>query len=665
VCGIFGAVIQKSSSHIPRETLSAVVKDLFLESERRGKEASGSILIGKDTITTYKIPKPAPALWTDNSTIFDEILTGTYPLVFVGHTRLATNGDLNDNRNNQPVGIASTFGVHNGIIVNDVELWSRHNDLRRTLEIDTEIIIALFEKYIQRMTPREALATIYSEIKGTASIAVSNTHYDELFLATNTGSLYLYEYKDRGVVLFASELRILKKVCSRHFGKEGVFQKLSPQSYASIHLDTGSLSIATLGGSGTHENVRRATPRVHTDSSSYTTYTRPTPLAHESLLRDSERLFMERREEIKKLRRCTRCILPETFPLISYNADGVCNYCTFYQPIRHATPHDLVEKIRTRTQGNAKNTQSGADLIMGFSGGRDSCYGLHYLTEELGLRPIAYTYDWGVITDLGRRNQSRFCAQLGVEHIIVSADIRKKRSYIRKNIEAWAHNPDLGLIPLFMAGDKQYFHYLNELSRDLGIQSLLLCENPLERTHFKQGFAGITHKDNTIPPYASSLENKLQMALYYGKQFAKNPRYLNASIIDTLHAYISYYFIPHEYLYLFDYLSWNENEVNKILIEKYDWELAPDTESTWRIGDGTAPFYNYIYYLVAGFTENDTLRSNQIREGHLTRDEALTLAERDNAPRWESLFWYFDTIGIRGDQILKVIHAMKPLWHHQ
>ena len=27
-------------------------------------------------------------------------------------------------------------------------------------------------------------------------------------------------------------------------------------------------------------------------------------------------------------------------------------------------------------------------------------------------------------------------------------------------------------------------------------------------------------------------------------------------------------------------------------------ELAPDTRTTWRIGDGTAAFYNYIYYTV-------------------------------------------------------------------
>jgi glucosamine--fructose-6-phosphate aminotransferase (isomerizing) len=43
-----------------------------------------------------------------------------------------------------------------------------------------------------------------------------------------------------------------------------------------------------------------------------------------------------------------------------------------------------------------------------------------------------------------------FAGQLGVENILVSADIKKKRDNIRKNVEAWLKQPALGMIPLFM-----------------------------------------------------------------------------------------------------------------------------------------------------------------------------------------------------------------------
>lgn len=89
-----------------------------------------------------------------------------------------------------------------------------------------------------------------------------------------------------------------------------------------------------------------------------------------------------------------------------------------------------------------------------------------------------------------------------------------------------------------------------------------------------------------------------------------------------------------------------------------DSELVPDTSATWRIGDGTASFYNYIYYTSAGFTENDTFVSNMIREGMITREKALEIARRQNIPLYESIKWYCDIIGIDFECTLKTINSM-------
>ena len=43
------------------------------------------------------------------------------------------------------------------------------------------------------------------------------------------------------------------------------------------------------------------------------------------------------------------------------------------------------------------------------------------------MDPVAYTYDWGLTTDISRMNASKVCGKLGVEHIIRSTDIQKKR----------------------------------------------------------------------------------------------------------------------------------------------------------------------------------------------------------------------------------------------
>ncbi len=139
-------------------------------------------------------------------------------------------------------------------------------------------------------------------------------------------------------------------------------------------------------------------------------------------------LLENNEEQIDKLKRCNKCLLPETFPFIEFDQHGVCNYCNNYTLKNQPKPIDdlktLVEPYRRK--------DNKPDCIVPFSGGRDSTYSLHIVKEILGLNPIAYTYDWGMVTDLARRNIARVCGKLGVENIIVSADIRWKRENIRK-----------------------------------------------------------------------------------------------------------------------------------------------------------------------------------------------------------------------------------------
>ena len=147
------------------------------------------------------------------------------------------------------------------------------------------------------------------------------------------------------------------------------------------------------------------------------------------------------------------------------------------------------------------------------------------------------------------------------------------------------------------------------------------------------------------------------------RQFTGNPSLFNSSMIDTLGAYWSYYFEPRNNIcFTFDYLPWDETQVESCLVEEYGWEVCERTGTTWRRGDGTAPFYNYIYYTVAGFTEFDTFRSNQIREGVITREFALAKVNRENQPNPEGLEWYFNRIDVDADLAIQKINEMPKLY---
>jgi len=164
--------------------------------------------------------------------------------------------------------------------------------------------------------------------------------------------------------------------------------------------------------------------------------------------------------------------------------------------------------------------------------------------------------------------------------------------------------------------------------------------------------------------YSLSMQQNLSLFYYIISNMIQSPEYINDSLIDNFKGHWSRLKHPREDFYnFFDFYEWDEEEINSTIISEYNWETAIDTSSTWRIGDGTASFYNYIYFTVAGFSEIDTFRSNQIREGMINRDEALALALDENRPRYENLKWYLEIIGIDFPSAIKRINEIPKLYN--
>ena len=121
----------------------------------------------------------------------------------------------------------------------------------------------------------------------------------------------------------------------------------------------------------------------------------------------------------RKLKRCTRCVLPETFPGITFDADGVCNYCRRYRGDAHLEKQkarlrrkfdDILAQVRGRGE---------YDCLMSWSGGKDSTYTLAVLKERFGLRVLAFTFDNGFVSPRTFENMRVVSDNLGVDHIIV------------------------------------------------------------------------------------------------------------------------------------------------------------------------------------------------------------------------------------------------------
>ena len=117
-------------------------------------------------------------------------------------------------------------------------------------------------------------------------------------------------------------------------------------------------------------------------------------------------------EYFTNMRRCTKCILPETFPGIEFNENGVCNYCLNYEPVKV-----LGEKEFERVLSKYRNRSEKYDCIVPISGGRDSSFVLHQMVKKYKMRVLTLTVDSGAILPEGYRNIKRVTEVLNVEHV--------------------------------------------------------------------------------------------------------------------------------------------------------------------------------------------------------------------------------------------------------
>ena len=606
MCGIFGFVG-------PDELDSTSAKTLVEHAQQRGRDSSGLVVHRDGAYHAYRADYPIGWLLKRSPKPGN---------LFFGHSRLVTNGT----GDNQPVLREQVVVIHNGIVVNEQAIWDA---LGKTpaLQIDTEVIPAIIASHLEQGGSEESAAAKVLEIsEGVVACAALLPARGKLVLFSNNGSLYVG--KKSGGVVFSSEKFPLEEINATeiHQVREPEVVDVPEQSTEIALTEWRSRNIDLVPGL-----VMSA--------------------QEERLLEYPKPVF----------RRCSKCVLPETMPYIKFDGNGVCNYCHHYKPRNHPRPKEelfeLIEPFRR---------QHGDEVLVPFSGGRDSCYGLHLIVNELGLRPITYTYDWGMVTDLGRRNISRMSSKLGVENIIVAADITKKRDYIRRNLNAWIKSPHLGMLSVLTAGDKHFFRHIETIKKQTGITLNLWSINPLEVTHFKAGFLGVPPNFAEERVYTHGAMKQLRYQSLRFRAMLQSPGYFNRSLWDTLSGeYYRSFTNKTDYYHVFDYWRWDEEQIDDTLAAEYDWERAPDTQTTWRIGDGTAAFYNYAYYTIAGFTEHDTFRSNQVREGDITREDALKFVEEENTPRYPNLKWYLDVVGVDFSAAIKAVNNAPRLYEEE
>jgi len=644
MCGIFGLIINKKN--YPYEKFNNLTNKLFILSEERGKDAAGIFFNNKTKFKVLKkILKPRQFV---NNIEFKKFKKNNYDnfnnnekFALIGQCRLATFGNKSSNENNQPVEVDNICGVHNGLITNILSTKDSRNINEERFDdfSDTKF---LFQQLNQNMSLNNIITSISKVLKsqvGIINIAFCIKGKSKVYLFSNNGSLFICNSGNNYV--FASEKKFLKEYLSqdKHF-KDSKIQKLKINNLYSIDYDLNTYDEYNLDIKINKKN-----------------FNQNFQLKNNNVVKKYN--FLEfKYDDISNLKKCNKCILPETYPFIAFDKNGICNYCKMFRRQKVLGIHHLEKLIY-------ENNTSKPKILFGLSGGRDSCFALHKIKNQMNIDIIAYTYDWGLTTDKARINQSKLCSVLNIEHIIRAADIDFKRKCIKNNIIAWLKKPHLGMVPIFFVGDKLFYYYGNKLLNELDINILVDgAGNQLEQMEFKIGFCGINQplKDNPqlmrLP-----LSTKMLLTFWYSFQFLKNPSYINSSLVDSSLGFVSSFFQKYPALDFYDFYKWNENEINNTLNDEYGFSVDTSYgKNQWRMGDGQTAFTNYIWYTIAGFSEFDNFRSNQIREGEITREEGLELAMNDNQPKVGSLEHFFNLIDLKFEDTINKINSIKKLY---
>lgn len=258
MCGIAGFSLNQNSKINAR----SLTHHLLAQIELRGSHASGFAY--KTEVGGLEVYKDKVA--GSNLPIFG-MPRNTKTAIM--HTRFATHGSVNDNRNNHPV-MSPTENialVHNGVIWNQQRLRNGILNGVSLPDVDTSVIPALIEQ-----GGTDAL----QELMGDAAIAwLDNSGDNTLHVARVEGNPINWTMLYDGSIVFASTQSLLHNALAAMDLKHGVIFELSELDY--YKFDSGVLtSIKTLPatngwGTGVASSYRGATAGGHSTATTTST----------------------------------------------------------------------------------------------------------------------------------------------------------------------------------------------------------------------------------------------------------------------------------------------------------------------------------------------------------------------------------------------------------
>jgi tRNA(Ile)-lysidine synthase TilS/MesJ len=317
----------------------------------------------------------------------------------------------------------------------------------------------------------------------------------------------------------------------------------------------------------------------------------------------------------KKLKICSRCVLPETFPGIKFDGDDVCNFCLAAsdKASQEVIKRGYREKFETLLEEKAG--EGDYDILMCFSGGKDSTYTMLLLKNEFNLRILALTMDNGFTSPVALKNIERTVEALGVDHLHFKPNVNLMKK-------------------VFAQSAKEVFYSRKSLERASTIctSCITFVKYPALKMAIQRSipFIGYGWSPGQAPVQSSVLKTN-PMFIKAAQASVYNPLY------ERFGDAISHYFLSEIEFNMTEKFPIN---VHPLAFLKYDEEEIHARISSigWQKPDDTDPnstncllnaYANHVHERQFGYNPYSFELAKLVREGLISRDDALSrLAEK-------------------------------------